>query len=253
MAVTAQDVKELRQRTGVGMMTCKKALDETNGDIEKAIEILRKKGAAKAASKADREAGEGTVAISGRNMVKLLCETDFVAKNESFMKFANDIVSKVESDGIDAGKEFFESIKTDKIQEIGENILLGDITQIEGGSTIGGYIHTTGKIGVLVALEGGTEEMAKDVAMHAAAMSPSVSFPEDVASELIEKEKEIALVQLKAEGKPEKIMDNIIAGKIKKFCGMQALSTQAFVKDPSQTVAQYLGDAKLVTFTRFSI
>lgn len=253
MAISAQQVKELRDRTGVAMMACKKALDESNGDMEGAIEILRKRGASKAAEKADRSTSEGRIAISGRMMVQLLCETDFVGKNESFVAFAQEIAEKADNDGADAAKIHFEDVKTDKIQEIGENIVLESIEAIEGGDTVAGYVHTNGKIGVLVALDGGTEEQAKDVAMHAAAMSPLVANPEEVPSELIEKEKEIAREQLINEGKPENIIDNIIVGKIKKFCAERALASQAFVKDPSMTVAEYLGDAKLIGFTRVAI
>ncbi len=253
MAITAQQVKELRDRTGVAMMACKKALTETDGDIDKAIEILRKKGAAKASDKADRSTSEGRVAISGRAIVKILCETDFVGKNDKFISFVQEIADKASTDGVSAAKDLFESIKTDKIQEIGENIVLESIEVLEGGDIVDGYIHTNGKIGVLIALDGGTNEQAKDLAMHAAAMNPICANPEDVDKDLIEKEKEIAKEQLQNEGKPENIIDKIIEGKIKKFCAERALTSQSFVKDPSMTVSQYLGNAKLVKFIRVSI
>ena len=253
MAISAQDVKELRDRTGVAMMACKKALEEANGDMDAAVEILRKRGAAKAADKADRDTGEGRVAIAGRSLVKILCETDFVARNENFIAFAQELADKADTDGVAAAQDHFEAVKTDKIQEIGENIVMGEAQQIEGGSTVSGYIHSNGKIGVLVALDGGSEEQAKDVAMHAAAMDPLVANPEDVSQELIDKEMEIAKAQLIEEGKPENIIDNILAGKSKKFCAERALSSQAFVKDPSQTVQEYLGEAKLAAFVRASI
>ncbi len=253
MAVTAAQVKELRDRTGVAMMACKKALEEANGNMEEAIEILRKRGAAKAAEKADRSTGEGRVAISGRVIVKLLCETDFVAKNENFIAFAQEVADKASTDGVEAAKDHFESVKTDKIQEIGENIVLEDTQEIEGGDVLGGYVHSNGKIAVLVALEGGDEEKAKDAAMHAAAMNPLVARPDEVDQALIDKEKEIARDQLINEGKPETIIDNIIAGKIKKFCAERALVSQAFVKDPSVTVEEHLGDAKVVGFVRVEV
>lgn len=253
MAISAQMVKELRDRTGVAMMACKKALEEANGDMEGAIEILRKRGAAKAADKADRSTSEGTVAINGRFIVKLLCETDFVGKNENFQAFAQDLADKAGSEGAEAAKTHFEAVKTDKIQEIGENIVLDEIAEIEGGDTVAGYIHSNGKIGVLVALEGGTEDHGKDVAMHAAAMDPLVATPEEVSEDLINKEMEIAKAQLLEEGKPENIIDNILAGKKKKFCAERALSSQVFVKDPSMSVEEYLGDAKLVAFVRVAI
>ncbi len=253
MAISAQQVKELRDRTGVAMMACKKALTEADGDIEAAIEILRKRGESKAADKADRSTSEGRTAVSGRVIVKLLCETDFVGKNESFIELVQTIADKASEGGLDAGTAYFESVKTDKMQEIGENLVLDAIEMIEGGTTVGGYVHSNGKIGVTVALEGGTEEQAKDLAMHAAAMNPIVANPEDVPADLIEKEKGIARDQMIAEGKPENIIDNIIVGKIKKFCAERALTSQAFVKDPSMTVAEYLGDAKLIGFIRQAV
>lgn len=253
MAVTAQDVKALRDRTGVAMMACKKALEEANGDMDAAIQLLRERGAAKAADKADRETGEGRVAIVGRAMVSLGCETDFVGKNEDFIGFATELATKADSEGVEAAKAHFEDVKTDKIQKIGENIVLNDVQVVDGGSVVGSYVHTTGKVGTMVALDGGTEDHARDVAMHATAMSPLVANPEEVPAELIEKEKEIAAEQLKNEGKPAEIIDKIIVGKIKKFCAERALSSQAFVKDPSMTVAEYLGDAKLVKFVRMAI
>jgi len=251
--ISAKQVKELRDSTGVGMMTCKKALVEAKGDMEKAVEILRKKGAAKAAEKSDRSTGEGRVFIVGRAILKLLCETDFVATNDQFVAFAEELAQKADADGLEGAKEYFESVKTDKIQAIGENIVLGDIVIIKGGDTIGGYVHSNGKVGCLVSLDGGSEDMAKDVAMHATALNPIVANPEDVPVEEIEKEKAIYREQMINEGKPENIIEKIIEGKVKKFCAERALSSQAFVKDPSQTVAEYLGNAKLVNFIRLAV
>lgn len=253
MAITAQQVKELRDRTGVAMMACKKALEETDGNIENAIEVLRKRGTTKAAEKADRSTSEGRVAIADRAIIKILCETDFVGKNEAFIAYTQEIANTVNEKGIEEGTAYFEDTKTDKIQEIGENIVLDSLEIIEGGDMVSGYVHSNGKIAVLVALESGTEEQAKDVSMHAAAMNPAVANPEEVPADLIEKEKVIYQEQLKNEGKPEKIWDKIMEGKVKKFCADRALASQAFVKDPSQTVAEYLGEAKLVKFIRFAI
>ncbi len=251
--ISLSKIQELRNKTGVGMMTCKKALIEADGDIEKAIAVLRKEGAAKAASKSDRSTGEGIVAISGRTILTVLCETDFVARNEKFVAFADEIVNKAVKDGIDVATEYFESVKNDKIQEIGENIVLKNLETVEGGSTVGSYVHTNNKVGAIVLLEGGNEDMARDLAMHAVAMDPSVANPEDVPADEIEKEKEIYLEQLRAEGKPEQIMDKIIEGKVKKFCADRALTSQAFVKDPQVTVGEFLGDAKLVKFVRAEV
>ena len=251
--ISASLVKELREKTGVGMMACKKALSEANGNMEAAIELLRKRGEAKAGEKSDRSTGEGLIVIVDRVALKLLCETDFVARNEAFIAFAQELVKLAAEKGADATTSHFESVKTDKIQAIGENIVLGDIVTIEGGDIVSSYVHSNGKLGALVSLEGGTEEQAKDLAMHAVAMNPAVANPEDVPAEEIEKEKAIYKEQLANEGKPEQIMEKIIEGKVKKFCADRALSSQAFVKDPSQTVADYLGSAKLVNFVRLSV
>jgi elongation factor Ts len=251
--ISAAQVKELRDKTGVGMMACKKALAESGGDLDKAIENLRKRGAMKAAEKADRSTGEGRVAVAGRAIVKILCETDFVAKNEQFVAFCDEIAQKVDTDGIDAATAYFESVKTDKIQAIGENIVLGEMQVLEAGDVFGGYVHSNGKLGAIVALAGGDEEKAKDVAMHEVAMDPSVANPEDVPAEEIEAEKNIYRDQMKNEGKPENIIEKIIEGKVHKFCADRALSSQAFVKDPSQTVAAYLGNGKVAGFIRFSV
>jgi elongation factor Ts len=251
--ISLSQIQELRNKTGVGMMTCKKALTDANGDLEQAVDILRKKGAAKAAEKSDRSTGEGLVVVSGRTILTILCETDFVARNEKFIKLANEIVEKAEKEGADSATAFFESIKTDKMQEIGENIVLQKLERVEGGDVLGSYVHTNNKVGAIVVLDGGDENMARDVAMHAVAMNPSVANPEEVPAEEINKEKEIYLEQLKAEGKPEQIIDKIIAGKVKKFCADRALASQMFVKDPKITVAEFLGKAKLVKFVRATV
>jgi len=251
--ISAVQVKSLRDRTGVAMMACKKALVESGGDEEKAVELLRKRGEAKAGDKSDRSTNEGVIAISGRAVVKLLCETDFVARNESFVNFADSIARKVDESGVEAARELFDSQKTDKIQEIGENLVLDQVEILSGGSVVGSYVHSNRKIGAIVALDGGSEEVARDVAMHATAMSPICATPDEVPTELIEKEREIAREQLANEGKPEQIIDKIIDGKIRKFCAERALSSQNFVKDPSQTVEKFLGEAKIVGFIRAEI
>lgn len=253
MAITAKQVQELRSATGAGMMNCKKALEETNGDMEAAVEILRKKGAAKAASKSDRSTGEGAIVISGRGIAKILCETDFVAKNEQFIAFVKEIADKANADGIEAAKELFESVKTDKIQAIGENMVLDLVQLVESGNVAGSYVHGNGKLASLVTLDGGTEKMARDVAMHATAMNPLVANPEDVPQEDIDKEMSFAKQQLLDEGKPKQIIGKILEGKTKKFCAERALTSQPFVKNPDQTVGEYLGDAKLVEFVRVAV
>ena len=251
--ISASQVKELRDRTNVAMMACKNALEETGGDMEKAIEILRKRGAGKAADKSSRETSEGRVVIAGRIILKILCETDFVAKNDDFINFTQSVADKGANDGLEAAKEYFESTKSDKIQELGENLVLAEIHEIAEGDIIDGYTHSDGKTAALVALSGGSTEQARDVAMHAVAMNPKFANPSDVSAEEIEKEKTIYREQLLAEGKPEQIIEKIMIGKVQKFCAEQALTSQNFVKDPSQTVESFLGDVKLINFTRLAV
>ena len=248
MTVSAQDVKQLRDKTGVGMMACRKALEESAGDLEKAIEILRKRGEMKASDKSDREAGEGLVAFANRTMIKVNCETDFVARNEDFVAFVNDVASKE-----DGAQAFFDENRTDKMQEVGENLILGAISNLEGGSVVGGYVHSNGKMGALIALDGGTEEQARDVAMHVTAMNPSVMNPEDMPQDEMDKERALAVEALIKEGKPENIIDKIVEGKMNKFAAERALTSQAFVKDGGMTVQEYLGDAKVVGMIREAV
>ncbi len=253
MSVTPAQVKELRERTSAGLMACKKALEESNGDMDGAIELLRKRGEAKASEKSDRSTGEGRIGISGRAVIKLLCETDFVAKNEDFIAFTQELADKAASEGVDGVKAYFESVKGDKVQAIGENLVLETVEVIEGGSTVAGYVHSNGKIAAIVALEGGTEDQAKDIAMHATAMDPLVANPSDVPQDAIDKEIEIYKEQLAAEGKPEQIWEKILTGKVNKFCAERALTSQSFVKDPSMSVQEYLGDATVEKFMRVTV
>ncbi len=252
MAISAADVKILRQRTSVGMLACKNALEEANGDMEAAIELLRKRGEMKAASKADRTTAEGAIAISGKAIVKLLCETDFVARNEGFVALVEEIAAKANAEGAEAAKAYFESIKTDKMQEIGENLILEQVEVISEGSVVSGYVHSNRKVAAMIGLDGSDEEHARDAAMHATAMAPLVATPEEVDPALIEKEKEIAKAELLEAGKPENIIENILVGKIKKFCAERALTSQAFVKNPEQTVGEYLG-ANVVAYVRVEV
>ena len=251
--VTAAQVKELRERTNVGMLACKKALEEAGGDMDQAIELLRKRGEAKAASKGERETNEGGVAVTGRSMVKVLCETDFVARNEAFIEFIQEIADKADAEGVDTAKAHFESVKSDKMQAIGENLVLAGIETIDGGDTVGGYVHTNRKVATIVVTNGGSEDKAKDVAMHVTAMNPLVAKESEVNQELIEKEMEIAKVQLLEEGKPEQIIGKILDGKRAKFKKENAAESQPFVKDPSMSVAEYLGNGQLVAFLRMEV
>jgi elongation factor Ts len=264
MDISAKDVMALRQKTGVSMMMCKEALVEAEGDMDKAVDILKKKGEAKAAKKSDRDTGEGRVAAkSGEGKVSLVsvrCETDFVARNDDFVALVDSIADKVLSDG-ESAQEAAEQMVQDAVSTMGENLQLGDVKLAEG-DVIGSYVHSNGKIGVMIVLDGGDEpiddaqglrEKARDVAMHAAAMAPAYVSPDEVSDEDVAREKEIWAEQLKNEGKPENIIENIMAGKEKKFREESALLTQAFVKDPGMTVGEYLGDAKVTGYFRIQV
>ena len=266
MAVTAALVKELRERTGAGMLDCKKALVETDGDIELAIENMRKSGQAKAAKKAGRIAAEGVILTkveAGRaTMLELNCETDFVARDEGFLKFGNELLEVAAANNIndidalnDAelnGSKVSE-VRDALVAKIGENISPRRVINVEG-DTLGAYVHG-GRIGVISILTGGDEELAKDVAMHVAAASPQFVKPENVPAEVVEKEKEIQIEIAIQSGKPADIAEKMVAGRMKKFTGEVSLTGQPFVKDPSMTVAKLLADksADVVNFFRFEV
>lgn len=254
--VDAKLVASVRARTGVSMMECKKALDEAGGDEEKAIEILRKKGAAAAAKKADREQSEGLVFSATGNgkaaIVTLNCETDFVARDDTFQAVGNELATSLVNNGMDATKALADQKIPELVQKLGENITLGEMSLSEAAVS-GVYVHSNGKIGVVIGLTGGSEDIAKDIAMHAAAMSPAYVSPDDVTPESVEKEKEIWREQLAQEGKPAEIMEKIMMGKEKKFREESALLTQEFVKDPSKLVKDLISDASIVEYVRVSI
>ena len=254
MSITASQVKELREKTGISMMACKKALTESNGDEEKAIEILRKKGEAKAAEKSERATGEGIVVIKNTSCIGLKCETDFVARNEDFVALAEKIAERCESGNPESAVAKSENEIKALVAKLGENMTIGDIKKLSNSADIiGSYIHMNKKIGVLVTLENGTEEQARDIAMHVAAMNPQYINQEEVSDKLVSKEKEIWADQLKQAGKPENMIENIMKGKENKFRAENALLGQSFVKDPSQTVGQYLDNAKIIEFVRVEV
>jgi len=266
MAVTAALVKELRERTGAGMLDCKKALVETDGDIELAIENMRKSGQAKAAKKAGRIAAEGVILTKvegGRaTMLELNCETDFVARDEGFLKFGNELLEVAAANNIndidalnDAelnGSKVSE-VRDALVAKIGENISPRRVINVEG-DTLGAYVHG-GRIGVISILTGGDEELAKDVAMHVAAASPQFVKPENVPAEVVEKEKEIQIEIAIQSGKPADIAEKMVAGRMKKFTGEVSLTGQPFVKDPSISVAELLknNSADVINFVRFEV
>lgn len=240
MAITLEQIKELRAITGVSISACKKALVEADGDMDKAIELLRKKGEAKAASRADRQTSEGIVAIASNGtkavVVKMACETDFVAKNDDFVAAVNELAGRLlaEGEATDLSAEV-----TDLALKMGEKLEMQTPVVVEG-DVIGTYVHSNNKIAAAVAVNGASEEVAKNVAMHASAMKPKTLSPNDVDEALVAKEKEFWMDELKESGKPENIWDNIMAGKEKKFREASALMTQDFVMDPSKKVQDYV-------------
>ncbi len=240
MAITLEQIKELRDITGVSITACKKALVEADGDMDKAIELLRKKGEAKAADRADRDTTEGVVAVAtdGKKAVvmKLASETDFVAKNDDFVKAANELAERLLKEGLDTD---LSGDVTDLSLKMGEKLQLMEPKLIEG-ETVGAYVHSNNKVAAVVAMTGGSEEVARNVAMHASAMKPTNLSPDEVSDEKVAKEHEIWNDELKKSGKPEKIWDNILSGKEKKFREANALLTQDFVMEPSKKVADYV-------------
>lgn len=242
--VTAALVKELRERTGAGMMECKKALVEANADIELAIENMRKSGAAKAAKKAGNVAAEGTIIIKEADgvaaMLEVNCQTDFVAKDASFLAFANDVAAVALAEKLDVAalQAKFEETRVALVAKIGENISIRRVEFIEGAQ-VGSYRHGE-RIGVVVAAADADEETIKHVAMHVAASKPEYVTPEDVPADVVEKEKQIQIEIAMQSGKPAEIAEKMVVGRMKKFTGEVSLTGQAFVMDPSQTVGAML-------------
>ncbi|SDK16674.1 elongation factor Ts [Catalinimonas alkaloidigena] len=260
MAITAQDVNKLRQMTGAGMMDCKKALTEANGDFDAAIDILRKKGQKISAARSDRQTSEGSVFVKTTDdgseaiLVALGCETDFVAKNEDFQKMGEAVVAQAAANKPATTAELLElnvdgrSISehlTDLMGKIGEKIEVVAYEVLKGDQVVP-YIHSNGKLGVLVALAGvnGTDvqEAGKDVAMQIAAMNPVAVDKDQVDASVVEREIEIGKEQARAEGKPEAMLEKIALGKLNKFYKDNTLLNQQFVKDNSKTIAQYLNE-----------
>ncbi|EGR1890713.1 elongation factor Ts [Vibrio vulnificus] len=258
MAVTAALVKELRERTGAGMMECKKALVETNGDVELAIENMRKSGAAKAAKKAGNVAAEGAIFIKEENGVAVLlevnCQTDFVAKDGNFTAFAGKVAaealaSKVSIEELQAK---FEEERVALVAKIGENINIRRVQFVEG-TALASYRHGE-KIGVVVAGEGDAETL-KHIAMHVAASRPEYVNPEDVPADVVAKEREVQVEIAMNEGKPKEIAEKMVEGRMKKFTGEVSLTGQPFVMEPKKSVAEILKErgASVVTFVRLEV
>ena len=262
-AISASLVKELRERTGLGMMECKKALVEADGDIDKAIEDLRKSSGMKAAKKAGRTAADGVVSIKIADdnsygvLVEVNSETDFVARDEGFLAFVSDVVAKAfagKVTDVAALQAQVEEARQDLKKKIGENISVRRVEVMEG-PVVGAYVHGNNRIAVLVALSAADGEVAKDVAMHVAAVNPQVVKPEDMPAEAVEKEKEIYAAQARESGKPEEIIEKMIIGRMSKFLAENSLVEQAFVKDPEIKVGKLVKDAgaEILAFTRFEV
>lgn len=273
MAVTAQMVKELREKTGAGMMDCKKALTETNGDMEQAIDFLREKGMAKAAKKADRVAAEGLthIEVDGNRaaIIEVNCETDFVTKNDQFKQLLADLgkhivknnpasVEEALQQNLLDSSETVETAINTVVSKIGEKISLRRFTVLDktDNDAFGAYLHMGGRIGVLSLLEGTTDEaMAKDISMHVAAINPRYVSRDEVAEEEVNREREVLKTQALNEGKPEKIVEKMVEGRLGKFFEEIVLLEQSFVKDPDQKVKKYVGDkgASVKAFVRYEV
>ncbi len=264
-----ESIKKLREMTGAGMMDVKKALGDAGGDEDKAVALLRERGIVRAAKKADREAKEGLVrfVVSGDGhkaaMVEVDSETDFVARNSDFQALVEQLAQAALTAGVN-DLEAFKEVKLDTgdtvadevaaaAGRIGENLVLNRVAYFESQDTIAGYVHSNGKIGVLVEIAGGDEAKAKDVALHVAAERPQYLTRDEVNSDDIEKEREILTNKALNEGKPQQIVEKIVSGQIGKFYEDKVLPEQKFVKDNSVTVSQYLGGAQVKRFARFEI
>jgi len=269
MAVTASMVKELRERTGAGMMECKKALVETNGDMDAAMEFLRKSGLAQADKKASRIAADGQVMLVSNNdnteavLVEVNSETDFVAKDANFLAFAKAVANNAlasQGTDVDALMETdsngasLEVARQALISKIGENIQVRRIIRMTSDSNIGAYVHG-GRIGVLVELDGGDNELARDIAMHVAALNPEYLDEDAVPTDVLEKEKQFLISQAADSGKPADIIEKMVSGRMRKHLAGITLLGQPFVKDSDVTVGKLLGqnDASIKGFTRIEV
>ncbi|WP_440873990.1 translation elongation factor Ts [Thalassotalea sp. PLHSN55] len=249
MAITAAQVKELRERTAAGMMDCKKALQEANGDMELAIENMRKSGQAKAAKKAGNIAAEGQIIIKDGVLVEVNCQTDFVAKDDNFLAFANKVAEAAAASkpSIEELQAQFEEERIALVTKIGENINVRRVAYVDGAA-LASYKHGA-TIGVVVAGEGDAETL-KHIAMHVAASKPEFINPEDVPADVVEKEKAIQIDIAMNEGKPQEIAEKMVTGRMKKFTGEVSLTGQAFIMEPKRTVGDVLKE-KGVTVTGF--
>ena len=269
MAVTASMVKELRERTGAGMMECKKALVETDGDLDAAIEHLRKAGLAQADKKASRIAADGRIALATNAgnteavMVEINCETDFVAKDANFQAFTDSVAEHALAASSDDLEKLMaaqvdgtslEVARQGLVTKIGENIQVRRMARMTGSDNIGAYVHG-GHIGVLVGVDGGNEELARDIAMHIAALNPAYIDVDDVPADVLEKEKQFLVAQAADSGKPADIIEKMVQGRMRKHLSSITLLGQDFVKDGDITIAKLLkqNNASVKAFTRLVV
>ena len=265
MEIKASQVKELRDMTGVAMMECKKALVECSGDIEKALDLLRSNSALKAEKKAARVAADGVLRVhvgdDYSTLIEINSETDFAAKDENFIKFADDVHKFISENKLTDIADIQASEVEDKrkalIQTIGENIQLRRLETIEYSSEMNtsSYVHSDSKLGSIVVISGGDETLAKDIAMHVAAFNPLCLSEADIDPEILEREKAIYMVQAEESGKPKEIMEKMIEGKLKRFLSEVSLLSQNFVKDPEVTIQNLLdsNNAKIESYTRLKV
>ena len=265
MEIKASQVKELRDMTGVAMMECKKALVECNGDIEKALDLLRSNSALKAEKKAARVAADGVLRVyvgdDYSTLIEINSETDFAAKDENFIQFADDVQNFISENKLTDISDIQTSEIEDKrkalVQTIGENIQLRRLETVEHSSEMNtsSYVHSDSKLGSIVVISGGNETLAKDIAMHVAAFNPLCLSETDIDPQILEREKAIYMVQAEESGKPQEIMEKMIEGKLKRFLSEVSLLSQNFVKDPEVTIQNLLdsNNAKIQSYTRLKV
>ena len=262
-AISASQVKELREKTGLGLMDCKKALEGANGDMELAIEELRKTSGVKASKKSGRSAADGLIGIESKAqdifMIEVNCETDFVARDDSFVAFTNETLQAYTENPESSLEELLnngiEDNREKLVQKLGENIVVRRVAKTQNSSAVGSYLHSNQKIGCIVSLDGGDESLANDIAMHAAATDPMAISPSDIPEEIVAKEREIFKAQSEESGKPAEIIEKMIEGKVSKFLAEVSLTEQDFVKDPNTKISQLLKDnnANILSFTRYEV
>ena len=272
MSITAAQVKELRERTGLGMMDCKKALEKSTGDMDAAIDLLRKKAGAKAAKKSGRIAADGIISIhlsgdkSSATIVEVNSETDFVAKRDEFREFASELAAYIDKNkpadvpallasNLDSGETVATKLE-ELVAKLGENMTIRRFERMASqAGSLGSYIHTGDKIGVIVEMEGSDDTTLRDIAMHIAASQPEYVNKDEVPEDIVDKEKEILIAQAQDSGKPDDIIEKMVTGRVNKFLNEITLLGQSFVKDPDITIEKLLKktDAKVIRFMRFEV